>query len=101
LFDKQKFISRGVEAEVALDIQILILQMIEDIKAKKIKIDYLQVFELKTVFENGITLQEIRHHQEVPPYSNNEVFRVSEAIDKKLFFIDSGEYATLILAEEY
>lgn len=46
MFDNKRYITRGIDSEVPLSIQILIWQVIDDLKGKKNKIDYLQIFKV-------------------------------------------------------
>lgn len=61
------------------------------------KKDYLQVFTLtKTA-----TGQHIVHEQEQPPYRYELDVECPDAVDAKVFVIDSQVYSTMLLAEEY
>lgn len=62
--------------------------------------DYLQIFRLKK--KEGKVI--IEHEQEVPPYKeqyNLQQSHVSIEHDIKIYVIDSIDYSTMILAEEY
>lgn len=65
MFKKEnRYVTRGINAEVDLAIQIVLWNMIDELKSKgDIKIDYLQVFEIEKVEE----IIKIVHSQEVPP----------------------------------
>lgn len=96
MFNKDRYLTRGVAEEVPLEIQLLIWSMIGDMKCKK---DYLQVFEIKPV---NSELIEIEHRQEVPKYSNTLIVKNKEvSYTIKIFVIDDGEYSTMLLASEY
>lgn len=86
MFDKDRYLTRGVSEEISLEIQILLWSMIGKIKIKK---DYLQVFE-------------IEHRQEIPKYKKEHVV-VNTGINSKakIFVIDDGEYSTMMLSSEY
>ena len=56
------------------------------------------MFELKTVGEDT---QQIEHRQEVPEYNQVYQLKSINPIEQKIFIIDEGEYATMLLAEEY
>ncbi|MCU7192208.1 DUF960 domain-containing protein, partial [Turicibacter sanguinis] len=62
------------------------------------KYDYLQVFELKAIDKQT---QQIKHRQEVPKYKKVYQLRSINPIEQKIFIIDEGAYATMLLAEEY
>ena len=56
------------------------------------------MFELKTVGEDT---QQIEHRQEVPEYNQVYQLKSINPIEQKIFIIDEGEYATMLLASEY
>lgn len=93
----QRYITSGVNEQISIDIQLFCLQCYEVVKATG-KYDYLQVFELKQVAEHT---QQIEHRQEVPEYNQVYQLRSINPIEQKIFIIDEGEYATMLLAEEY
>lgn len=54
MFDKDKYITRGINANIKMEIQLLIWSYIAELsKRKNFKLDYLQVFELSTYSEDG------------------------------------------------
>lgn len=93
----QRYITSGVNEQISIDIQLFCWQCYEVVKATG-KYDYLQVFELKQVAEHT---QQIEHRQEVPEYKQVYQLRSINPIEQKIFIIDEGEYATMLLAEEY
>ena len=98
MFDKQnRYITRGVNEKVDLSLQILLWNLVDDLKVEK---DYLQVFKLSRVGD----IINIEHTQEVPEYKlfikvNAEDLEFNEEI--KIYVIDSGAYSTMLLSEEY
>ena len=56
------------------------------------------MFELKQIGEHT---QQIEHRQEVPEYNQVYQLRSINPIEQNIFIIDEGEYATMLLAEEY
>lgn len=100
LFNKnRRYISREANEIIPMEIQILMWNMIDELKSK-MKLDYLQIFRLKKKEDKLI----MEHEQEVPPYKEQYELQVSYIFidhDIKVYIIDSGEGATLILAEEY
>lgn len=102
MFDKNRYITRGVKEEIGLDIQILIWSYIDALKERKdINVDYLQVFELNTINRNDIFNQKLVHKQELAPYEKLYLLNVEEPVNKKVYVIDEGDYSTMLLAEEY
>lgn len=96
MFDKDRYLTRGVSNEIPLEIQLLLWSMIGEVTVKK---DYLQVFEIEPLNSN---LLKIEHRQEVPKYKK-EIIVSNAGINSKvkLFVIDDGEYSTMMLSEEY
>ena len=98
MFDKEnRYITRGVNEKVDLSLQILLWNLVDDLKVEK---DYLQVFKLSRVGD----IINIEHTQEVPEYKlfikvNAEDLEFKEEI--KIYVIDSGAYSTMLLSEEY
>ena len=96
MFDKDRYLTRGVSNEIPLEIQLLLWSMIGEVTVKK---DYLQVFEIEPL---NIKLLKIEHRQEVPKYKKEIIVRNVGINSKvKLFVIDAGEYSTMMLSEEY
>ena len=90
MFDNQKFLTRGVMAEIPSWLTNLMWHMV-------LTMDYLQVFTLtKTA-----TGQHIVHEQEQQPYSYELDVPCDDAVDAKVFVIDDLTHSTMLLAEEY
>ena len=102
MFEKEnRYVTRGINAEVDIRIQIILWDMIDKLKEQgNIELDYLQVFEIEKINE----IIKIEHRQEVPNYSQaymlNEV-DIEINTPMKVFVIDDGENSTMMLAEEY
>lgn len=96
MFDKARYLTRGINEKLSIPLQITLWTMIEKLTLEK---DYLQVFELSQAKDLHIR---ILHKQEVPPYSA-ELLVTGTISEKKLnvFVIDNGDYSTMLLAEEY
>lgn len=96
MFDKDRYLTRGVSEEITLEIQILLWSMIGEIKIKK---DYLQVFEIEPIKNS---LLKIEHRQEIPKYKKEHVVVNTGITSKvKIFVIDDGGYSTMMLSSEY
>ena len=96
---ENRYVSRQANELIPVGIQLLMWNMIDELKAK-IELDYLQIFRLKK--NNNKVIME--HEQEVPAYK--EQYELQEdAIfiehDIKIYVIDSVDYSTMILASEY
>ena len=105
-FKGNRYMTRGINADIHPVLQNTMWSMIDEDIAVDLTMDYLQVFNLKPVTENGKRFQEIKHTQEQPKrerilnvdfYANLGIAPISE----KVFVIDSGEYVTMMLADEY
>lgn len=98
MFDKEnRYITRGVNEKIDLSLQILLWNLVDDLKVEK---DYLQVFKLSRTGE----VINIEHIQEVLEYKsfikvNAKDLEFKEEI--KIYVIDSGVYSTMLLLEEY
>lgn len=93
--NKGRYLTRGVDAEIPQDIQLIMWEAIDHMPEPK---DYLQVFRLTV--ENG--LQIIRHESEQPEFSMTYVLpMVSQTVTQKVYVIDDGDHCTMLLAEEY
>ena len=93
--NKPRYLTRGVDAEIPLNIQVFLWNCIDNMPEEK---DYLQVFNLLNV--NG--LQVIRHTAEQPEFEMTYVLaEVENPVTAKIYIIDSVDYCTMLLAEEY
>lgn len=102
MFDNgNRYISRGVNDGIPIDVQIFMWQLIEELKDTIEDIDYLQVFTISTVDESENTIR-IIHSQEVPEYKKIWIFEASEPCnEEKIFVIDDWSHAIMLLAKEY
>ncbi len=95
-----RYITRGINEELDLRLQRILWNMIDNLKEEGKELDYLQVFKVRKHEEKIM----IEHSQEVPKYKENYVLdlnniEINEII--KVFVIDSEDYSTMMLAEEY
>lgn len=102
MFNKNnRYVTRGVNEEVDIRLQIIIWSMIDKLKDEgNVELDYLQVFKIRKEGSEVI----IEQSQEVP--GHNETYRVElEDVEignaNKIYVIDSGEYSTMLLPSEY
>lgn len=94
LFENARYLTRGIDAEIPPGLQAFLWHCIDGLPEER---DYLQVFELEPLGE----MQRITHSSEQPEYQM-EYLLVSDApITAKIYVIDSEEYSTMLLAEEY
>ncbi|MDD7184217.1 MAG: DUF960 domain-containing protein [Oscillospiraceae bacterium] len=93
--NKGRYLTRGVDAEIPLDIQIFMWEAVDNMPEPK---DYLQLFNLSV--ENG--LQVIKHTSEQPKFEMTYILTaLTKAVTAKVYIIDDGDHCTMLLAEEY
>ena len=93
--NKPRYLTRGIDSKIPLEIQLFLWNAIDNMSEPK---DYLQVFCLSDV--NG--LQVIRHSAEQPEYEMQYILtEIEKPVTAKIYVIDSVEYCTMLLAEEY
>lgn len=96
-----RYITRGINEEVDIRLQLLMWSMIDNLNEKgNVELDYLQVFKLR---KEGAFIV-IEHYQEVPEYKKVYTLELEDIElnrNLKIYVIDSVEYATMLLAEEY
>ena len=102
MFNKNnRYVTRGVNEEVDIRLQIIIWSMIDKLKSEeKIELDYLQIFKIRKEGSKII----INQSQEVPEYSCTYEIELKDIqIDNeiKVYVIDSGEYSTMLFPYEY
>lgn len=103
MFDKEnRYITRGVNADIDIRLQVLMWRLIDKLKENKnLNLDYLQVFNICKK-DYKIFLE---HSQEVPEYKKLYEIKNMKDIeleDKiKLFVIDDADHSTMLLAQEY
>lgn len=93
MFDNQRYITRGIDMEIPFELQVLMWETISFIPEP----DYLQIFRL----EPFGTMQRITHEQEHPPFRREYLIPTDNPITQKVYIIDSIDYSTMLLAEEY
>ena len=96
MFEKSKgrYLTRGVDAEIPLYLQVFLWECVDRMPASK---DYLQVFRLSE--ENG--LQIVHHTSEQPQFEMTYIVEAKKPVTAKVYIIDDGEHCTMLLAEEY
>lgn len=102
-FDLPWYATRGVMATLSPDMQMILFRMIFLLRDRTdIPTDYLQIFELSPNRDLNAPLnQEIVHKQEQPPYRATNLEHSATPVNAKIYVIDDGTHATMLLAEEY
>jgi len=96
LFTGKRYLTRGIEAEIPPITQLLLWELIDEQNAIGAELDYLQVFKL----EPDDKQQKITHSQEQPPFEREVYLLGPLLVTAKIYVIDDGDYATMMLAEE-
>ena len=95
MFSNQRYITRGVIAEIPLELQLFMWECIDRLSEN---CDYFQVFK----FENLNSIQRITHFSEQPEYRMEYLIpTITNPITTKVYVIDDGDHSTMLLAEEY
>ena len=101
-FDKEKYITKGINETLPAELSIYLWTLIEDLKKEGMSLDYLQVFELSQGTKD--TLQVV-HSQEIPPYKKVHKIKIKENTEEKIsarvFVIDDITHATMLMDYEY
>lgn len=96
----QRYVTKGVMDSLLVELQTLCWNLIDQNVQKKLPLDYLQIFEFS--IEKGN--QKLVHRQEEPEerkeYLISPKLRL-KSVSQKIWAIDSGEYQTMLLPEEY
>lgn len=94
MFDNKRYLTRGIDSEIPLELQLFLWSCIDRLPPER---DYLQVFDLKPI---GV-MQGITHRSEQPEYRMKYLIPSDKPITAKVYVIDSIDYSTMLLAEEY
>ena len=96
-----RYVTRGVNEEVDVRLQLIMWSMIDKLKDEEsVEVDYLQVFKIRKKDSKVV----IKQSQEVPEYSCTyeiELEDVQLDDEIKVYVIDSGEYSTMLFPSEY
>ena len=95
MFDNQRYLTRGVNETIPFELQAFMWNCIDHLPESER--DYFQVFELNDIG----SMQHIVHFSEQPEYKRNYFIPTLKAVTAKVYVIDSEEYSTMLLAEEY
>lgn len=96
MFNKKRFETQAVAAEIDPLVRLILWESINNVPKK----DYLQVFKLSRIDD----VLFIKHTQEQPEYAHTITLDARNLLfdgHTKLYAIDSGEYSTLMYANEY
>lgn len=103
MFNNSRYMTRGIQEEVGLDLQLLLWQLIDDCKGKGNTLDYIQIFELSTESVREHTVQVVLHRQEEPYYQS--IHRLTAIVrplnQTKVWVMDDGDHSTMLFPNEY
>jgi len=94
MFNNQHYITRGVQTEIPLELQLFMWECIDRLPEE---CDYFQVFKL----ENIEGIQKITHFSEQPEYCREYMIPTNKPITAKVYVIDDGDHSTMLLVSEY
>ena len=100
-FTGNRYLTKGIQNEIPIELQLILWNMIDEDKQQKKLLDYLQVFELKSLYKKGKFLQEITHKQEQPYRKKKITMDSDNPISAKIFVIDDVSHITMLLSNEY
>ena len=96
-----RYVTRGVNEEVDIRLQLIMWSMIDKLKDEgNVELDYLQVFRIRKEGKKIV----ISQSQEVPEYSCTYEIELEDILiddEIKVYVIDSGEYSTMLFPSEY
>lgn len=98
MFNGNKYVTSGITTTIPKFLILLLWYTIETMAIKK---DYLQIFELSEVIQDGEKKQKINHHQEEPEFEEEFIIRTKKTTTEMIYVIDDESYCTMMLASEY
>lgn len=100
MFKNDRYLTKGVTNVIPYYLQVAMWLAIDSMEVSKK--DYLQVFKLSKIVDNGVEKQLVVHTQE---QNYKMEYRIPTAnmkiVTEKIFVIDDGTHSTMLLAEEY
>lgn len=96
----QRYVTKGVMDSLPVELQVLCWNLIHQNVQKQLPLDYLQIFEFSAEKGN----QKLVHRQEEPEKRKEYLISPKlclNSVPQKIWVIDSGEYQTMLLPEEY
>lgn len=95
MFNNDRYKTAGVNREIPFALQLFMWSCIDALPEER---DYFQVFELKPIGD----MQRITHRSEQPERKMEYLLPIIEQpVTAKVYAIDSVDYSTMLLAEEY
>lgn len=94
MFKNSRYLTKGVQTEIPLELQFFMWDCIDQLPEE---CDYLQVFNLEPFGE----MQRITHTSENPEYKMEYLIPSEAPITAKVYVIDDGDHSTMLFANEY
>ena len=87
MFQNKRFLTRGVQAELPMELQLFLWNCIDQLPEER---DYFQVFALKEIDGK----QHIHHFSEQPEYSQDYMIDIANPVNQKVYVIDDTDHGT-------
>lgn len=103
MFDKQRFMTRGIESVLTPALILFLWTLIDEMCQSNHSMDYLQVFNLFSDKDaTGSSIQVVKHTQEEPQYQAiYNLYLPDNPVNAKVYIIDDITHCTMLLASEY
>ena len=103
MFTNKRYMTKGIAEGLEPGLIELLWCKIDELREQTNgEMDYLQVFDLKSMDAHSvIENQLITHSSECPAYEMSFVALVDNPVDAKVFVVDSSEESTMMFANEY
>lgn len=99
MFDNNRYITRGIQSEIPSFLQVLIWQIIDELKEKKQKIDYLQIFKVR-ISSHYLCIEQ---SSSCPKYTKTYEFGVVDVVNIQewtIWVMDDGVQSLMMFPEE-
>ena len=101
-FKGDKLMTKGIIEGLPKELIDFLWLLIDKTKNDdNLPMDYLQVFEIKSMNKGGKRTLSITHIQEVPPYMEVHLLKSDVEIEGRIYVIDDIERVTMLWAYEY
>ena len=100
--DTKWYMTRGINEHMNPFHMLIIMRLIERLKASKVKPDYLQVFRFS--YDGNTKKQKVKHTQEQPDYEYSTEYDLDAGVEPfsdKVYVIDDQTHITVLKADEY
>lgn len=99
----KKYVTKGVNTTLPPKLQLYLWQLQDNLKEEQKEVDYLQVFHISEIIENGLVA--VKHTAEVPPHEEIYLFTTEKTFEGTIYIItdtiDDEQIETMLLSLEY